>query len=117
MEHRHLVGRRFRLRGFDPDLLGTPLSGEIHAIDLSAQLLLLRFTPPVQIGNEACRFAVAQPRLQRDTLNALSSNAVIGCGITCVPDRCYDPHDPFNLSWWRGGEVMIADLVLTSHGD
>jgi len=117
MDHSHLIGRPFSVRGADPALFGAPLAGVVHAIDASAQLLLLKLVPPIQLGSEACRFAVAKPRLQRDTLDTLSAKAIVGCGITCIPDSRYDQANPFNLSWWRGGGAMIADLVVTPEDD
>jgi hypothetical protein len=110
MDVHQLVGRQVHVCG--ADLCGARVAAVIRAIDRDAKLLQLEFVPPVRIGAQTYPFGVAQPRLQRDGLLVLLTSGVLGCAVTSVPRDRYDPAQPFDLSWWRGGAAAIADLVL-----
>lgn len=110
MDVNQLVGRQVHVRG--ADLFGASVAAVIRAIDPDSKSLQLEFMPSAQIGSQTYTFAIAHPRLQRDDLAVLLSSGVLGCAVTCVPLDRYDPAQPFDLSWWRGGAAAIADLVL-----
>ncbi len=110
MDINQLMGQQVRVHA--DDLFAVAAPAVIRAIDTDAPSLLLEFVPPVRVGEVAYVFAVARARLERDNLETLLRNGVLGCGVTCVPPDRYDPAKPFDLSWCRGGVAAIADLVL-----
>jgi hypothetical protein len=110
MDINQLLGRPVHVRG--ADLFMVPVAAVIRTIDPDSKSLHLEFMPPVQIGAQTYPFAVAHPRLQRDDLDVLLRSGVLGCAITCVPQDRYDAAKPFDLSWWRGGGAVVADVVL-----
>lgn len=110
MDIYQLLGRQVQV--CNPEFLGASAAAVIRATDPHSKSLLLEFVPVVVIGAQAYTFAVAHPRLQRDDLGVLLTKGVLGCAVTCVPTERHDPARPFDLSWWRGGGAIIADLVL-----
>ena len=111
MSANKLLGRQVRVRA-DALFAGAAVPAVIRTIDLDASSMLLEFVPPARTGEVTYAFAVARARLERDDLETLLSEGVLGCGVTCIPHDRYDRANPFDLGWWRGGGAAIADVVL-----
>jgi len=110
MDVTQLIGYQVYVRA--GDIFDIPAVAVIRLTDSDSRSLLLEFAPPVQVGAQAYKFAVAHPRLEGDSLAILLSKGVLGSAVTCVSNGRYDPAKPFDLSWWRGGAAVIADLSL-----
>jgi hypothetical protein len=105
-----LIGRHITVRA--NDFVHTPVRAWIRLVDLGTNSMLLEFDTPLEAAGVRYQYAVASPRLQRDSLDTLIKSGALGCGITWIPDTRYNPAIPFDLSWWRGGAAAIADVVL-----
>jgi hypothetical protein len=81
-------------------------------VDADTSSSLIEFDAPVEAGGMRYTHAVASPRLERDDINSLKKSNVLGSAITWIPDNRFNPKEPFNLGWWRGGAAAIADIVL-----
>ena len=108
---RELVGRKVVLgpgEGFKGAL------GVLRDVDNSVQALL-ELAPSVQIDGINYKFAIAQPRLERDTLTDLLHTKLLSCAVTFVPDDRFNPKNAFDLTWWRGGAAFILDVRLNAN--
>lgn len=56
--------------------------------------------------------AVVQPRHAGVTLQALRKDDCVGCAVTYVSKEQFDLSNPFDVSWWRGGNAHIASVKL-----
>ncbi len=57
-----------------------------------------------------CEFFVAQPKLKNQSIEAITSGALVECGLTCISSERARSSDPLNLSWWRGGVGLTGSL-------
>lgn len=108
-----LVGRLLRV--LDADGSGKPAMVVVRNVDSAYRALQFEFVTPLALGSRSYRFAVAQTRLRRDSLELLLEGASILCSVTYVSDDRYDLTKPFDVSWWRGGGAVISDLVLEKY--
>lgn len=86
----------------------------IEGIDEDGQQLLLRFDPPYVVEGRPYSYAVARPRLERDKILSLLAGSSLLSSVTWIPEEKFKKHQPFDLSWWRGGAATIADIVLAN---
>lgn len=110
MNYSKLVGRKVLIRA--EEMLSAPCRGVIGAIDSDGGILLY-LDPTVQLGADECQHALARVRSVQDSYLSLLSSGILSCNVTFVPVLKFDQTNPFNLSWWRGGGALIADVVLT----
>lgn len=94
------------------DFIQKDLAALIANVGEHARKLLLELSASTVINGEIYTHAIASPRLARDDLNVLLSTGVLGCAITLVPKDLFDPSNPFDLSWWRGGAAVVTDVML-----
>ena len=105
-----IIGCKVKIEG--NDILNPIVSGVIRGIDRNSQSLLLEFIPPIEIGTHSYPIAVAHPRLHGEDLMLFFNKGSGGFSVIFVPGERYDPAMPFDTSWWRGGEAMIAYIKL-----
>lgn len=105
------VGREIKVIGAD-DPFEPSYSGVIRAADANSNSLLLEFPAPSLIGGKEYPFAVARPRKESEGTFSLIHIGRLSCSITWVSRDRFNPAQPFDLSWWRGGAAATADLVL-----
>lgn len=84
----------------------------ISMIDKENGLMLLELDEPKVSETVMYRRAVASPRLSEEDICGLGMSGILGCSITWIPEDKYDPDNPMDLSWWRGGGAAIADLRM-----
>jgi hypothetical protein len=107
-----LIGRNVIVRA--NDFVDAPLRACVRFLDPATNSLLLEFVFPHKSSGVAYSHAVASSRLQRDSLDTLTSRGVLASAVTWIPDFRFNPDSPFDLNWWRGGGAAITDIVLTS---
>ena len=105
-----LVGKQVILLANDFVIQDLPAT--IVIVDIDNNKLLLELDIPLEHANTTFLHIVALPRLSRDDLSVLVGVGVLGCSVTWVPEEKYDPNNPFDLSWWRGGGAAITDLCI-----
>lgn len=88
------------------------ISAFIVTIDTNNKSLLLELDKPIKSKGRMYRHVVALPRIPQDNLYTLNVSGILGCSVTWVPDDKYDPNNPMDLSWWRGGAAAITDLCI-----
>ena len=77
----------------------------------TSSALLLRFTHPFQLRETTIEYAVAQVRHKETSFDGLEKGTRILCNITAIPSEEAKSDDPFDLSWWRGGNAAITDVI------
>src|SRR5256885_9165404 len=118
MKSNDFVGRKVHVLVVDPwDFVTTNGSGPFPATiirttngSVGKTRLLLEFDTPISYKNQQCLYFVADTRLTDQTMDTLFSNGKVGVNLNCVPDERLKSAEPFDLSWWRGGLSLIADL-------
>lgn len=103
-----LIGRKVFIRG--NDFLDQDSEALVLKVDDASQTLLLELASPIEMKNITYCYVVASTRLDAHSLDLLISNGVLGCAITWIPEGKYNPSNPMDLSWWRGGAAAITDL-------
>jgi hypothetical protein len=78
--------------------------------------LLIAFDPPVRRGDVEWRYAIASPRSDADDVTSLARGRPIHCGLTRIPPDRALSDDPFDLSWWRGGDALVGTLEPAGPG-
>ena len=105
------IGREIKVIGAE-DPFEPSYGGVIRAADTNLNSLLLEFLAPSLIGGKEYPFAVARSRRGSEGMFSLIHLGRLSCSITWVSRDRFDPAQPFDLSWWRGGAAATADLVL-----
>ncbi|MFK5949817.1 MAG: hypothetical protein QM500_13720 [Methylococcales bacterium] len=88
------------------------LTGTIFMVDEKERKLLVKLDNPLTIKGITYQMVIATPRLSKHAIVLLLNNKVLGCSVTWVPEKQYNPDNPFDLNWWRGGAAAIADIYL-----
>lgn len=116
-----LEGLRVNLSVSDPWDFGTihgtgPFSAQVlkecSPEGQRACAILIKLDKPLKYKDLRCEYFVASPRLERDSLDNIQQGVSVGCGLTCISEEHAKSPDPFDLSWWRGGVGLIADLSI-----
>lgn len=105
-----LIGRDVIVRA--NDFIQMDLTARITCTSEHDRKLLLDFSTPITIAGVTYTHAIASPRLERDNMNMLLSNGVLGCAVTWIPQDRFDKDKPIDLAWWRGGAAAITDVKL-----
>lgn len=104
------------LRISDPWELGQALKWvafEAEIVSLSGDDVILRLLKPFVYRNTNCEYFVASPRHEGDHVDLLREGRSLFCGLTCITPEQASSKNPFDLSSWRGGVVIIGNLNLT----
>ncbi len=118
---KQLKGMRVVLTVSDPWEFGTahgtgPFFAAIIGVDMTGDYgdigkrLLLRLATVIVFEGTSCEYLVAQPRFRGDTLLALPEKPV-NCNLTAISAERAVSSSPLDLSWWRGGVVLIATVA------
>jgi len=86
-----------------------PFFARVVGSEPPTQTLLLELDPPFQYQSIECRYFVARARHEGVNLSDLNSRTIT-CNMTLIPEDRARGATPFDLSWWRGGLGVIADL-------
>jgi len=96
------------------DFVASDLFAEISYMSDKENKLLLKIIPELSIKNVSYSYAVVSPRLVKDKVNDLLNRGVLGSSIVWIPDTRFNPLNPLDISWWRGGGAAISDIELIS---
>ena len=110
MDIKQLVGNKVRI--LENDLFEKSNVAIIRAIDVDNKSLLLEVSFQKQVDQQTPVFVVAQVRYCNNDLSNLIAGNVLHCNLTCIPRDRYNLEKPFDLSWWRGGDTIIAGVIL-----
>tara|TARA_Y100001001_G_C7821959_1_gene243797 strand:- start:205 stop:534 length:330 start_codon:yes stop_codon:yes gene_type:complete len=105
-----LINKRIFVR--NNEFIDQDLSALVTFVDESNQTLLLEFDNPLVNKDTSYSYAIASPRLAKDSIDSLIATGVLGCSVTWVPDGKFNKDEPMDLSWWRGGAVAVTDLYV-----
>jgi hypothetical protein len=94
------------------DFINKETLATIDKLDNTGNKLLLLLNEPLLNANERYLYAIAEPRLSKDALQNLIDYAKLGCNLTWIPQDRMNCEKPFDISWWRGGAVAIADICI-----
>jgi hypothetical protein len=94
------------------DLSAEPIAGIV--VGTTGNAFALRLLAPINLPNgEAASYLVASIRHENNRLSEIAAGQRVLCGITLVPTARFDPTQPCDLSWWRGGGAAIGDVAAT----
>jgi hypothetical protein len=74
--------------------------------------VLLQVEPILQYDGMECKYFVGSPRHENKSIREILSSKLVACNLTRVPEERATSADAFDLSWWRGGIALIADLSI-----
>jgi len=114
-----------RLRGICSEmkvlLLGTEFYGPFLEKDCGASIVssteqqaIIKFDNPISIGGRVIEFAVAQIRGGESKFSELPDAKMLSCNVTATTREIVYSENPFDLTWWRGGNSAITDLVFVA---
>jgi len=72
--------------------------------------LLIRFDIPVEYKGEECRFFVAKSHNSKESIEGLLMGETLTCNLIMISKERAEQQDPFDISWWRGGCALLADI-------
>lgn len=87
----------------------------ILSYDVSGNRISARFEVDQIVQNVPYRYLVISPRYVDVSISEIFSGKEIVCGVTLVPSQRFNPSNPCDLSWWRGGEGFISLVNLVKH--
>jgi hypothetical protein len=112
-------GKAVELLLIDPwEFVSETGSGPFHAVIVDVEpderKMLLEVQPPLLYKSVECKYFVAVARHEGSDLLSPSSGNITTCNLTHIPpNRVIKSANPFDLSWWRGGIAIIADVRKT----
>lgn len=74
--------------------------------------ILLQLEKPLEFEDTKCEFFVASRRLSEDSIWDIGKGISVGCALTQITEERSNSSEWFDLSWWRGGVGLIADLSI-----
>jgi len=91
-----------------------PFSGKmVQMHDHEGRLIsLLELEKPLRERSQGYKYFIAAPRHEGDSFAELKHGRKILCNLTAIPEEKAKSGNPGDLSWWRGGLVVIADMEL-----
>jgi hypothetical protein len=92
------------------DFVPTNQLAYVEKVDLAGNSLLLRLKEPLKAGNRVYHYAVAGTRLEGQHLSDLITGKGVGCAVIWIPAERFQPANPLDVSWWRGGAAAIATI-------
>jgi hypothetical protein len=92
------------------DLAGRTIRGRIVA--KSDDALLIMVSDPFEYQGARCEYLVANPRYEGGHFQSLADGECVQSGVTKIDAEKARGTNPFDLSAWRGGPVMLADIQL-----
>lgn len=109
MNNRSIVGLNVKVRA--NEFIQRDVPSQVLSVDESSRRFLLLLNSPIEISGTIFTHAVASSRLARDDLASILVNHVLGCSIIFIPQDRLNPSQPFDVSWWRGGGAVVADVT------
>jgi len=95
------------------DVSEAPLPAVVIAAKSDGSIAALKLGKPLCIEAKNFSHAIVSVRHEGHSLNELVEGRNVICAVTFVSDERFSEENPFDLSWWRGGNAAIADVSLT----
>lgn len=89
-----------------------PFKFKILEVDKNFKKALIQFVPPLKSDSKRLTYFVVQVRHENESISNLVKNKSIACNLTGIPSDRLDLKKPFDLSWWRGGLVLLGTLSI-----
>jgi hypothetical protein len=80
----------------------------IISYDNQNDRLAAKLFHPVLRNNQKFTYLIASARYDGDFLGTVLEGNKIIASIYLVPEDKYNPNNPCDISWWRGGVGLIA---------
>lgn len=93
----------------DNDLIQGDIEGTIIGVKESTVSLKLAAPVHTPSGTE-CRHMVVSARHENTSLEDILSGKPVLCALTLIPLGKFDPLNPCDVSWWRGGGAATGDI-------
>ena len=97
---------------FENDFVTENSFAKIIDISIDNEQLLLQLDKIVTCETNIYNYVIATQRHVGRGLERLERGLTFGCGLNWISDARYNPANPFDLSWWRGGATAIASIQL-----
>lgn len=105
-----LQGRAVKIRA--NDFFSQDISAHVLLADEADRKILMELDLPLSVAGVLYEYAIASPRLAKNSLADLLNTGVLGSAVTWVPDAKFDASRPLDVSWWRGGAAAVTDVCL-----
>ncbi len=81
--------------------------------DKHVEAAIIQLNEPFAYEGVSCEYFVASPRYEGVFLDSLLTKKKVICALTRIPPEQVESLAPFDLSWWRGGVALIANVETT----
>jgi hypothetical protein len=71
---------------------------------------LVRFKRPLRYRGQMYYYAVASPRHEGRFIHEIEAGKSLDCALTGISDEQAHSSSPMDMSKWRGGLAVIADI-------
>lgn len=125
MPNPSLAGMEVMIVVSDPWDFGTahgtgPFAGKVLKVGRGehvsgGQSILIQLNIPLDYQDVRCEFFVASPRSAMGSFDSLMEGEAVDCNLTRIPTDRATSTNPLDLSWWRGGVVLIGTLRPKGH--
>jgi hypothetical protein len=78
----------------------------------NADSILLRLKSPLSLSDDVFEYIVAKVRHEGASFDDFESGERLLCNLTAVSNQHALSGNPFDLSWWRGGNATITDVIM-----
>ncbi len=108
-----LIGKVIQIG--DNDVSKVSLLARTIAVEPNGSAAVLKLSQTIHSSRAAIlSYAVVNVRHEGHSLSELFEGKNVVCGITFVSEDRFSKENPFDLSWWRGGNAAIASVSLAS---
>jgi hypothetical protein len=87
-------------------------SQNAEVIKTSSSSMLLRLVKPIESEGQSIQYVVVQARHENTSFEGKESGDNVLCNLTATSLERVESGDPFDLSWWRGGNATITDVTF-----
>lgn len=105
-----LQGRAIRICA--NDFFPQEISAHVVLVSEADKRILLKLDMVLSVAGVHYEYAIASPRLAKNSIGDLLDAGVLGSAVTWVPESRFDANRPLDLSWWRGGAAAVTDVCL-----
>jgi len=97
---------------FENDFVDRNIVASIVDVAEDYKAMLLKIVEQFEADMRHYKYVVVNSRLENESFKSLELNKISGCSATWVSEQNYNPQNPFDTSWWRGGAGAITSLKL-----
>ena len=100
---------------FVNDFIEENTFARIIDISIDNRKVLLQLDKAITYEVNIYNYVIATRRYAEYGLEYLEKGDMFSCGLNWISDARYNPDNPLDLSWWRGGAVAIASIQLVDY--